>query len=68
MEDSERGFTFKKKSLDYYLSANEFYDYDDKFGFLATEKEPYNFMSVDSVIYSLEDTGRAAELSITFAL
>ena len=41
------------------LSTNEFMDYNNYFGFLTSEPEPYNFLSLENVEKENSPSGSA---------
>ena len=49
------------------LSTNEFMDYDNYFGFLTSEPEPFNFLSLDNVEKEISPSD-SPKFSITFSL
>ena len=46
----------KSQLMTYKLALNEYTDNSDSFGFLSSDREPYSFMSVDSLEKNVIDS------------
>ena len=50
------------------MSPNEFYNYDNKLGFLTADVEPVNFLSVHETIYKKETSFESSIVRVFFNL